>query len=296
MPLIGFLSSLGRNDRPALTEAFHRGLSEAGYAEGRNLLIEYRFAENQYDRLPALAAELVRRNVAVLAATGGGNTISAAKAATASIPVVFTFGGDPVHEGFVASLNRPGGNVTGASFFSSPVLSAKQLALLAEIAPNAQLVGVLVNQRNPEAALARGGVEAAARTLGRRLLMLDVSAPEDIDAAFATMRQQGARALLVAGDAFLTVRRQQVISLAARDAIPAIYATREHAPDGGIDETHRCLGCLSSRGPCDGANSERRETRRYSRGPGDAFPFCHQSQDGASAGHRDSDETSCHRR
>ena len=151
MPVIGFLTSLGRNDRPNLADAFRRGLSEAGYVEGRNVAIEYRFAENQHDRLPALAADLVGRKVAVIAATGGGNSVLAAKAATTTIPIVFTTGGDPVQEGFVASLNRPGGNITGVSFFGA-LLAAKGLGLLHELVPNAALIALLVNPKLPESA------------------------------------------------------------------------------------------------------------------------------------------------
>jgi putative ABC transport system substrate-binding protein len=232
-PTIGFLSSLGRNDRPSLREAFLRGLNDAGYADGRNLTIEYRFAENQLQQLPALAAELVRRNVAVLVATGGSHTIATAKAATASVPIVFTFGGDPVQDGFVASLNRPGGNITGASFFAS-ALSAKGFSLLADFAPKAQLVGVLINPRHAESVAARAGAQEAARTLGRELLMIDAATPEEIDAAFATMRQRKAGALLVGGDPYFTARRQQIIALAAREAIPAIYVNREYVADGGL--------------------------------------------------------------
>lgn len=166
MPVVGFLTSLGRNDRPNLAEAFRRGLSEAGYAEGRNVTIEYHFAENQHDRLRALAADLVGRKVAVIVATGGGSTILAAKAATTAIPIVCTFGGDPVVAGFVASLNRPGNNITGVSFFGT-MLSAKGLGLLLELVPNAAVIALLANPKLPESARTVSDAEEAARTLGR---------------------------------------------------------------------------------------------------------------------------------
>jgi putative tryptophan/tyrosine transport system substrate-binding protein len=146
MSVIGFLSGLGRNDRPMLTDAFRRGLSEAGYVEGRNVTIEYRFAENQYNQLPALAADLVGRKVAVMLAVGSGNSILAAKGATATIPIVFTTGGDPVQEGFVTSLNRPGGNLTGISWFNT-LLGGKGLGLLHELVPNAAVIALIVNSK-----------------------------------------------------------------------------------------------------------------------------------------------------
>ena len=167
-------------------------MSEAGYVEGRNVAIEYRFAENQHDRLPALAADLVGRKVAVIAATGGGSSVLAAKAATTTIPIVFTTGGDPVQEGFVASLNRPGGNVTGVSFFGA-MLGAKALGLLHELVPNAAVIALLANPKLPESARMISDAQEAARTLGRQLLVLNASTPSEIDTAFATLRQRARR-------------------------------------------------------------------------------------------------------
>jgi putative ABC transport system substrate-binding protein len=233
MPVVGFLNSLGRNDRPNLAAAFRRGLSEAGYAEGRNVTIEYRFAENQYDRLPALAADLVGRKVAVIAATGGGNSVLAAKASTTTIPIVFLTGGDPVQEGYVASLNRPGGNITGISWFGTQ-LGAKGLGLLHELLPNATVIALLTNPNLPEAARATSDAQEAARMLGWQLLVLNASAPSEIDTAFAALRQARAGALLVSGDPFFSSRRQQIVTLAARDAIPAMYFNRELVAEGGL--------------------------------------------------------------
>ena len=233
MPVIGFLNALGRNDRPNLPEAFRRGLSETGYVEGRNVAIEYRFAENQRDRLPALAADLVARKVAVIAATGGANSILAAKAATTTIPIVFTFGADPAQAGFVTSLNRPGGNVTGVSWFSV-MLGGKALGLLHEFFPQAAVIALLVNPKNPEAELPQRDTQEAARILGRQLLVVNASTPDEINAAFASMSQRRASALLVAGDPFFSSRRQQIVALAARDAIPAMYVNREFVEEGGL--------------------------------------------------------------
>jgi putative ABC transport system substrate-binding protein len=233
MPVIGFLTSLGRDDWPNLANGFRRGLSEVGYVEGRNLAIEYRFAENQRDRLPALVADLVGHKVAVIVATGGGSSILAAKAATTTIPIVFTFGADPVREGYVASLNRPGGNVTGISFFN-PLLSAKGMGLLHELVPNAAVIALMTNPKLPESARTLSDAQEAARTLGRQLLVLNASVPSEIDTAFATLRQRRAGALLVGADPFLTSRRQQIVALAARAAIPAMYPNREYVAEGGL--------------------------------------------------------------
>jgi putative tryptophan/tyrosine transport system substrate-binding protein len=232
-PVVGFLNALGQNDRPNLPAAFRRGLGETGYVDGRNVAIEYRFAENRYDRLPALAADLVDRKAAVIAATGGGAAILAAMAATKTIPIVFTTGGDPVQEGYVASLNRPGGNVTGVSLFSN-LLSGKALGLLHELVPNAALIALLANPKLPESARMPSDAEEAARTLTRQLLVLHASTSSEIDAAFATMRQRRAGALLVGADPFFGSRRQQIVALAARDAIPTMYTNREFVEDGGL--------------------------------------------------------------
>ena len=233
MPVVGFLTSLGRNDRPNLRDGFRRGLIEAGFVEGRNMAIDYRFAENQPDRLSALAADLVGRKVAVIAASGGGAAVLAAKAATANIPIVFVTGGDPIGEGFVANLNRPGGNITGASFFGS-VLGGKALALLQEVVPNAAVTALLVNPKNPESARVLSDTQEAARMLGQQLLALNASTPGEIETAFASLREQRAGALLAYGDAFLGARRQQIVALAARDAIPVMYSNRDFVDEGGL--------------------------------------------------------------
>jgi putative ABC transport system substrate-binding protein len=233
MPVLGYLSSLARNERPNLADAFRRGLNEAGYAEGRNIEVEYRFAGNQYDRLAALAAELVERKVAVIAATGGSNAIMAAKAVTTTVPVVFTFGGDAVREGYVKSLNRPGGNVTGVSFFNT-MLSAKAMELLHGLVPGSVAIGLMTNPRNRESERVLSGAQEAARALGRNLVVLSASTASEIDEAFATLRNRRVAGLLIGGDPFITTRRQQVVALAARDAIPVVYANRDFVVEGGL--------------------------------------------------------------
>jgi putative tryptophan/tyrosine transport system substrate-binding protein len=232
-PVIGFLNTLGQNDAPNLQAAFRRGLGETGYIEARNAAIEYRFAENQHDRLPTLAADLVGRKVNVIAATGGGAAILAAMAATKTIPIVFTTGGDPIHEGYVRSLNRPGGNVTGVSWFTA-LIASKGLSLLHELVPNAALIALLNNPKIPESARIPTDMLEAARGLGQQVLLLNASTPSEIDVAFATMRERRANALYVGADPFFASRRQQIVALAARDAIPAMYTNREYIEEGGL--------------------------------------------------------------
>ena len=232
MPVIGFLAGQSREGRAYLTSAFKQGLSETGYIEGQNASIEYRWAENQYDRLTELAAELVARQVAVIVA-GPVSAALAAKAATATIPIVFTIGGDPVHSGLVTSLNRPGGNITGVSFFTS-ALEPKRLELLREVNPNAGLIAMLVNPKSPDSETQVRDVQAAAHAIRQQIVVLNASSERDIETAFAALVQNRAAALLVGSDPFLTDRRDQLVALAARHAIPAIYQWREFAAAGGL--------------------------------------------------------------
>lgn len=233
MALIGFLSSRSPHESAAVVEAFCQGLGEIGYFEGKNITIEYRWAGGRYDRLPALAVELVSRQVAVIAATGSPASGQAAKAATATIPIVFISGADPVQEGLVASLNRPGGNATGVSPLLS-AMEAKRLGLLREVMPNAALIGVLLNPAMPNFDRQVNDVQDAARSVGQQLQILHASNEEQIDAAFATAVERRAEALLVAADPFMLSRRERLVALAARYAIPAIYEVREYAAAGGL--------------------------------------------------------------
>jgi len=191
-PVVGFLSACGRHDRSNWVEAFRQGLHGGGFVDGRDVSIEYRFAENQRERLPALAADLAGRKVAAIVATGGANAILAAKASTTTIPIVFTFGGDPVKEGFVASLNRPGANVTGVTFFNT-VVTGKGLGLLHELLPNAAVIALMVNPNNRESSATLADAQEAARNLGWQLLVFNASTPNEIHVAFATLRATSRR-------------------------------------------------------------------------------------------------------
>jgi putative ABC transport system substrate-binding protein len=233
MPVIGLLHSASPGPLASETAAFRRGLKETGYVEGQNVAIEYRWAEGQSDRLPALAAELVQRQVAVIAAPGGDVTALAAKAATATIPIVFMNGSDPIRNGLVASINRPGGNITGVSLFASTV-DAKRLELLHELVPRAAVVAVLNNPLVAETEVRSKVLAEAAGTIGLQLVFLNVSSDRDFDTAFTTIANQRLGALFVSGSPFFNNRRDQLVPLAARHAIPAIYAWREFPAAGGL--------------------------------------------------------------
>ena len=231
-PVIGYLSSFSPDSDPWRISALRQSLAEAGYSEGVNLAFEYRWAEGNYDRLTAEAAELVRRGVAVIFAASLPSAI-AAKAATTTIPIVFVMGADPVKLGVVASLNQPGANVTGVYQFYG-ALGGKRLELLRELIPTASLIAVLTNPKNPNAEDHLADIEAAARAMGQRILVVPVSADAEIAAAFAKMAQERANALLVADDPFFTVRRHQLITQANGRALPAIYYAREFVAAGGL--------------------------------------------------------------
>jgi putative ABC transport system substrate-binding protein len=233
MPVIGFMNTASPGPFANLVAAFRKGLEETGYVEGRNVMVEYRWAEGRYDRLPAFAAELVSRPVAVLAATGGEPAILAAKEATTSIPIVFATGGDPVARGFVASLSRPGGNITGTTQLTS-ILSAKRIGLLRELVPNADPIAVLVNPSFPSSADVVRDAQNAASQIGVRLVFLNASAESDFEPAFNTLVRERARALMVGADPFFNSRRNHLVALAARYAMPAIYEWREFAAAGGL--------------------------------------------------------------
>jgi putative tryptophan/tyrosine transport system substrate-binding protein len=232
LPVMGYLNSRSLDSDTPFLAAFHHGLNETGYVEGQNVAIEYRWAEGQYDRLPALAADLVRRQVAVMAATSTPAAL-AAKAATSTIPIVFTAAADPVAAGLVISLNRPGGNATGVSLYLS-ALGAKRLELLHELVPNAAVIGVLVNPTYPDAESQSNDVKEAAHMFGQQAHVVNASSEGELNAAFATLVQLKAGILLVTTDAFFLSRRDQLVALAARHSIPALYWAREFVLAGGL--------------------------------------------------------------
>ena len=233
MPVIGFLSSRSPGEAALLVAAFRQGLNETGYIEGQNLAIEYRWAEGHYDRLPALAADLVERKVAVIAALGGTPSARSAKNATPTIPIVFSMGDDPVAIGLIASLARPGGNLTGLSFLVTE-LTPKRLELLIELVPQAKVIALLINPANTGAERSVRETQEAARAKGVQLPILRAGTESDIDAAFSSLVQLQAGALVVQADPFLDGQREQLVALAARHAVPAIYGFREFAASGGL--------------------------------------------------------------
>jgi putative tryptophan/tyrosine transport system substrate-binding protein len=233
MPAIGFLSSRSPGESDGVVAAFRQGLGEAGFVEGQNVVIAFRWAEGRYDRLPALAAELFNERVAVILAAGGAPSALAAMAAASTIPIVFTAVPEPVQQGLVASFNRPGGNVTGMSVFSSEMW-AKSVELLKELVPRATRMAYLVNPSSPSAEFFSKGAAAAASALGIEVLVLNASTEHGLDEAFAAFGKLGAGGLVVPGQPFFDSQRERIVALAARYATPAIYSTRENVVAGGL--------------------------------------------------------------
>ena len=231
MPVIGYLHSASPEPYSSMMAAFRHGLAEAGYVDGQNVTIDYRWAEGQFDHLPALAAELVAHRPAVLVAGGGDVSAVAAKAATTTVPIVFTIGADPVKSGLVASLNRPSGNLTGVTFFTI-ALGPKRLEMLRELRPKAGKIAVLVNPKslNPDAK----EVQEAARALGQSVHVLDATSEEELDTAFRSVAQERDDALIVVSNPLFTSQREQIVTLANYQRIPAIYPLREYVASGGL--------------------------------------------------------------
>jgi putative tryptophan/tyrosine transport system substrate-binding protein len=253
MPVVGFLHDGSSEGRAHLAAAFRQGLIEAGYVEGRNVLVEYHWAQDQYDRLPTLVAELIQRQVAVIATPGSIAAARMAKAATNTVPIVFSVGTDPVKLGLVGSLNRPEGNVTGVFYFTQE-LGPKRLGLLWELMPRGADVVVLANPNSPPTEYAVQDMQAAASAVGQQLSVLQASNPKEINAAFLAMIQRRVPALVIVTDPLFTSRRVQLVTLAARHAIPAIYTSREFAEVGGLmsyganlPDTYRQVGVYTGR-------------------------------------------------
>jgi putative tryptophan/tyrosine transport system substrate-binding protein len=233
MPVIGFLNSASPQPFANYVSSFRVGLKQTDYIDGQNVTIEFRWAEGDYDRLPEMAADLVRRKVAVLVSTGGPPSVLAAKAATATIPIVFTIGTDPIRLGVVTSLSRPGGNITGVNLFAA-AMESKRLGLLRALIPGVQLIAVLLNPNRPNYAFQLRDVQEPAAAIGQQIHILHASNESDIDAAFATAVQLRAGAMLVSADPFFNSQRDKIIALAARYSIPAVYEWREYALAGGL--------------------------------------------------------------
>jgi putative ABC transport system substrate-binding protein len=253
MPVIGFLSARSPEDSVHLLEAFRRGLKEGGFVEGDNVAIEFRWARGDYSRPPALAADLVSRHVAVIVAVGGEPSALAAKAATATIPIVFGIGWDPVQLGLVESLNRPGGNATGVTLLTK-LMEPKRLGLLRDLTPGVDVIGALFNPNFQAAALQLQQIEEAARAVGQRIVVARASSDEAMEAAFASLVREGARALLVTGDPYFDTRLDRIVAFAARQRLPAIYQFREYAVAGGllsygvsITDAYRQYGAYTAR-------------------------------------------------
>ena len=251
MPVVGFINGGSPEGYAPMVAAFHSGLNERGYIEGNNVLVEYRWAEGRYDRLPSLATDLVGRQVAVIAANTPATPV--AKAATTTIPIVFVTASDPIASGFVTSLNRPGGNLTGVALLNVEI-GSKRLELLHELVPKASLMGLLINPTNPNAESQTRDMHAAAQSLGLQLHVLNASNEGDLDKAFATLAEVRAGALVIGADGFFVDQSKQLAALALRNALPAIFITRDFVADGGmmsygggLREPFRLMGVYTGR-------------------------------------------------
>jgi putative ABC transport system substrate-binding protein len=253
MPVVGFLRSTSPADSAHLVAAFRQGLKEIGLIEGRDVAIEYRYAENQPSHLPGLAVDLIRRPVAVLIASGGDVAPKAAKAASSSVPILFAMGGDPVAAGLVATLNRPGGNLTGVVFFAGS-LGPKRLELLGQLVRTSTIIGLLTGPSSPETETERTEIQAAAQSMRQQLVVLNASSEREIELAFETFVQRGAGALIVGSGPFFNSNRERIVALATHHALPATYSLREYAIAGGlmsygasITDAYRQLGIYAGR-------------------------------------------------
>lgn len=233
MPVVGWLSARSAADSASALESFHKGLAEGGYVDGRNVAVEYRWADGKFDRLRALADDLAQRRVAVLVAVAGGQTPHAARAATSTIPIVFGIGQDPVKAGLVANINRPDGNLTGATFFTAH-LGAKRLGLLRELAPRAETMGLVANQNSEQGQIQIQDVREAAQQLNQRLVVLKGGNDDELKASFASLAQQRVGAVLLASDPFFDPRRDRIVAWAAQSRVPALYHFRDFAVAGGL--------------------------------------------------------------
>jgi putative ABC transport system substrate-binding protein len=233
MPVIGYLSSRSRESDIPYVDAIRQGLKEVGYVEDQNVRIEYLWADGHYDRLPEMATDLVRRHVSIIVTSGGITAVLAAKAATSSIPIVFGIGGNPVELGLVASLNAPGGNITGVTTFNTEVVT-KALEFLHELVPKVLVIAVLVNPKNPIAAKQFAAIQPAAQAIGEQIVILHASTEHDIDAAFPSLIEQRAGAMFISTDAFFASQRDRLASLAIQHKVPTIYASRQYAEAGGL--------------------------------------------------------------
>jgi putative ABC transport system substrate-binding protein len=262
MPVVGFLGSASPQPWVNYVAGFRAGLKEVGYVDGQNVTIEFRWAEDQYDRLPVLAAELVQRNVAVIFASGGPPSVLAAKAASVTTPIVFMLASDPIKLGMVASLNHPGGNATGVGLFNVAV-EPKKLEILHQLVPKAMKIGVLVNPRNPNAQTITTELQTAAGALGLQIHIVNAATPGEFGAAFTTLVQQQAGALVVGSDPFFTNQREALVALAAQHALPAIYEWREFTAAGGLVSYGTNISdCVSSGRHLHCPHSQRRKAGR----------------------------------